>query len=97
MSDDLVRHGYAPGSYCCTCHKCGGQFIGEKRAYCCKCCAISADRIEELEANLSKAVKVLVFYSTISADKNKSPWNVYSKDFGEKARTILSELKGTQP
>lgn len=53
-----------------------------------------ADRIEELEAKLAKAVEALRFYGSICADKDKSPWNVYSEDFGRKARAALAEING---
>lgn len=49
MSDDLVKRGYADGKYVCSCRKCEGTFMGDKRAWCCKGCAVSADHIEELE------------------------------------------------
>lgn len=32
--------GYAPGNYQCHCGTCGGGFIGDKRAYQCKPCAV---------------------------------------------------------
>ena len=57
MSDaeKYVGRGYAPGGYCCICLTCNGQFIGEKRSWCCLGCAKSADRIEQLEAELAEA------------------------------------------
>ena len=55
MSDDLVKRGYADGKYVCSCRKCKGTFMGDKRAWCCKGCAVSADRIEELEERLKAA------------------------------------------
>lgn len=53
------------------------------------------NRIEELEVKLAKAVEVLRFYGSICADKDKSPWNVYSEDFGRKARATLAELNAS--
>ena len=31
---------HAPGDYLCTCHRCGGQFQGDKRSHECLACAI---------------------------------------------------------
>ena len=36
---ELKQHGYADGDYHCYCQKCGGRFIGDKRAVTCKSCA----------------------------------------------------------
>lgn len=47
--EDLRRHGYADGNYTCVCGRCGGQFIGDKRAITCKGCASAAARIAKLE------------------------------------------------
>lgn len=33
-------NGYAPGSYHCKCHHCGGLFEGDKRAVTCLECAV---------------------------------------------------------
>ena len=57
MSDDLVNRGYADGKYICSCRKCGGWFMGDKRAWCCKGCAMSSARIKELEAKLKTVVE----------------------------------------
>ena len=62
MSDALVKRGYADGKYVCSCRKCEGTFMGDKRAWCCKGCAVSADRIEELEAKLAKALLIIEAY-----------------------------------
>ncbi len=44
--------GWAPGNYTCFCHKCGEEFVGDKRAITCKHCALglAAARIAALEA-----------------------------------------------
>lgn len=55
---------------------------------------IRADRIEELEAKLAKAVECLSFYGALIGGKHENPWHVYSEDFGKKARTTIAELTG---
>lgn len=57
---------------------------------------VAALRIEDLERKLDEAVSVLIFYGSIHADKDKSPWNVYSEDFGDKARNFISKLENTR-
>ena len=52
----------------------------------------AADRIEELEAKLAKAVEALEFYGKLIGEKHDCPWHMLSDDFGEKARTTLAEL-----
>lgn len=38
--DKRSRKGmWAPGEYCCKCHKCGSSFMGDKRAMTCAPCA----------------------------------------------------------
>lgn len=54
MSDNLVKYGYADGGYYCKCGKCGSNFIGAKRSWCCKGCAVSTNRIQELETELAE-------------------------------------------
>lgn len=53
-----------------------------------------AQRIEELEAKLAKAVEALEFYATLIGEKHECPWHMLSDDFGEKARTTITELTG---
>ena len=49
----------------------------------------AADRIEELEAKLTKAVEALMFYGGVMPNAF-----LPIQDGGEKARTTLAELKG---
>ena len=55
---------------------------------------VRADRIEELEAKLVKAVEALEFYATLIGEKHECPWHMLSDDYGEIARTTLAELEG---
>ena len=50
----------------------------------------NADRIEELEANLAKAVKSLEYYGGWSDGRG----GICGFDGGSRARTTLAELKG---
>jgi len=59
MSDTKAQSccGWAPGDYSVYCHKCGEEFVGDKRAVTCKHCALglAAARIAALEAELGSA------------------------------------------
>ena len=56
----------------------------------------AADRIEELEAKLAKAVEALRFYAWDNEIRLPSdgPWGAGSTDFGKFARATLAELTG---
>lgn len=58
---ELLQYGYAPGNYQCYCARCGGDFIGDKRATGCKSCAMQlayqpdkGKEIDELRAQLEE-------------------------------------------
>ena len=57
---------------------------------------VEANRIEELEAKLAKAVEALRFYAWENEARlpSEGPWGVASTDFGQVARATLAELKG---
>ena len=59
VDSDLKKHGYADGNYWNTCPTCGGTYQGDKRARRGKGCAMSADRIGELEADNADLRKLL--------------------------------------
>ena len=40
IQEEFRKTGYAPGDYFVSCHRCGKQFTGDKRASCCFDCAV---------------------------------------------------------
>lgn len=92
--DDLVKRGYAPGKYCNTCQKCGQLFFGEKRAYCCKGCAIAADRIEALTAERDAVEECYLALCDITRTGGWRHMTEAQEARVQAARAALEELKG---
>lgn len=91
-----MKRGYADGNYMCICHNCKGLFQGDKRARTCKGCAKAADRIEELEYKLERAVEALVAwrYYDENVEQDHVSLMLNYADAIEKTRGTLAELKG---
>ena len=75
------RGGWAPGNYLNTCHKCMKQFIGDKRAFICSCCAYAApepatvkESLPVGKSDLRTADAEAFWKSEAAADTINYPW-----------------------
>ena len=50
-NEKLLHFGYADGNYQCACGRCGGKFLGDKRATGCKSCAMQMAEMESSADN----------------------------------------------
>ena len=86
MSDDLVRRLRDRGVCSLEHNSCRNDLV----------CDQAADRIEELEAKLAKAVEALEFYANRENWISVQPYEDANVDVdeGSKARLAIAELKG---
>jgi hypothetical protein len=97
VSDDLVKQAMAELTDVVRC-RCNEAYTGRGlRDPDCQCDSaeavkVVADRIEELEGKLAKAVTALEFYGGWS----DSSGGICGFDGGSRARTTLAELKGQE-
>lgn len=82
--------GYAPGPYMNTCHSCGTEFLGDKRALCCEPCGVQQVLWEQ---HVTHILDFVVDKANIPEVTGKDLLDMYRKSIYDK---FISQQTKTQ-